>query len=154
MGKVFITGIGAISSLGLNVQENLVALRSGKTGIGKAKHFQSKYTENLYFAEIDSSDEALKVSCDATQENEFTRTTLIALTAFSEAIKDANLSNTEISSASTAFISSSTVGGMCYTDNLYTDANLTAEPSNFVSSPLAIAFLSPRQKRWIVYSLL
>jgi 3-oxoacyl-(acyl-carrier-protein) synthase len=134
MGKVFITGIGAISSLGLNVQENLAALRAGKTGIGKAKHFQSKYTESLYFAEIDSSDEALKLSCDAIQEKEFTRTTLIALTAFSEAIKDANLTNTEISSPSTAFISSSTVGGMCYTDNLYADANLTGEPSDFVKS--------------------
>ena len=134
MGKVFITGIGAISSLGLNVQENLAALRAGRTGIGKAKHFQSKYTESLYFAEIDSSDEALKLSCDAIQEKEFTRTTLIALTAFSEAIKDANLTNTEISSPSTAFISSSTVGGMCYTDNLYADANLTGEPSDFVKS--------------------
>ena len=134
MGKVFITGIGAISSLGLNVQENLAALRAGKTGIGKAKHFQSKYTESLYFAEIDSSDEALKLSCDAIQEKEFTRTTLIALTAFSEAIKDANLTNTEISSPSTAFISSSTVGGRCYTDNLYADANLTGEPSDFVKS--------------------
>ena len=134
MGKVFITGIGAISSLGLNVQENLAALRAGKTGIGKAKHFQSKYTESLYFAEIDASDEALKESCEVLQEKEFTRTTLIALTAFSEAIKDANLSNLEISSPSTAFISSSTVGGMCYTDNLYADANLTGEPSDFVKS--------------------
>ena len=56
MGKVFITGIGSISSIGLNVQECLKSLRDGKTGIGRTNFFQSKYTETLYFAEIPLSD--------------------------------------------------------------------------------------------------
>lgn len=134
MRKVFITGIGTISSLGLNVQENLASLRSGKSGIGKAMHFKSKYTDNLFFAEIDLSDEDLKLRCDVTNEKEMTRTTLIAMHAFSEAIEDAQLSSGELSSPSTAFISSSTVGGMCYTDHLYADANMNGAPSDYVRS--------------------
>ncbi len=134
MGKVFITGLGTISSLGLNVQENLAALREGRSGIGKAKHFKSKYTENLNFAEIDLSDEALRVHCGELDDRELTRTTLIAISAFSEAIKDAQLTRDELSSFSTAFISSSTVGGMCYTDHLYADANMKENPSNYVRS--------------------
>lgn len=134
MGRVFITGIGTISSLGLNVQENLASLRAGKTGIGKAKHFKSKYTDSLFFAEIDLSDEDLRKKCCTSKDKEMTRTTLIAMHAFSEAIEDAQLSSSEISSPLTAFISSSTVGGMCYTDHLYTDANMNGEPSEYVRS--------------------
>lgn len=134
MSKVFITGIGTISSLGLNVQQNLAALRAGKTGIGKSKHFHSKYAESLFFAEIDLSDEDLRAHCNAVEEKELTRTSLIAMSAFSEAIQDAELSDKDLSSPTTAFISSSTVGGMCYTDHLYADANLTGEPSDYVRS--------------------
>ena len=89
MVKVFITGIGSISSIGLNVQECLKSLREGKTGIGRTNFFQSKYTETLYFAEIPLSDLSLKQRLNVVNEKHFTRTTLIALSAFQEAIEDA-----------------------------------------------------------------
>lgn len=134
MSKVFITGIGTISSLGLNVEQNLASLRAGKTGIGKSKYFQSKYAENLYFAEVDLSDDELRIQSNSVGEKELTRTTLLAMSAFSEAIHDAQLTQKNLSSPSTAFISSSTVGGMCYTDHLYADANLFGESSDYVRS--------------------
>lgn len=125
--------MGAISSLGKNVSENHAFLKSGKSGIGKAKHFQSVYTESMPFAEIDLSDEDLK-NILSLNEKGITRTTLIALHAFHEAIIDAQLTNSEISDFKTGFISSSTVGGMCYTDQLFHDANQAAEPSEFIHS--------------------
>jgi len=134
MGKVFITGIGTISSLGLNVQENLTSLREGRTGIGRARHFHSKYTDSLYFAEINLSDSQLRTYCGELEDKELTRTTLIAISAFSEAIADAQLTEEDLTSFSTAFISSSTVGGMCYTDHLYADANMKGNPSDYVKS--------------------
>jgi 3-oxoacyl-(acyl-carrier-protein) synthase len=63
-----------------------------------------------------------------------TRTSLIALAAFQQAITSANLSVEALSSFTTGFISASTVGGMCYTDELYKDANLQGEASEFVRS--------------------
>lgn len=125
--------MGAISSLGKNVSENHAFLKSGKSGIGKATHFQSVYTESMPFAEIDLSDENLKSILNINEKG-ITRTTLIAIHAFREAIQDAQLTNSEVSDFETGFISSSTVGGMCYTDQLFHDANQDIEPSEFINS--------------------
>ena len=131
MNKVFITGMGAISSLGTTVSENHSSLKNGITGIGKARFFKSRYADILPFAEISLSDEALKSKLNCT-ESGITRTTLIAFHAFDEAIKDAQLTPEDIGDFRTAFISSSTVGGMCYTDELFADANLREDVSEYV----------------------
>lgn len=133
MRKVFITGMGSISSLGFSVEEQLIRLQKAKTGIGKVKHFQSIYAELLPFAEINASDDELKKLTDFSDKG-ITRTTLIAIKAFQEAIADSHLSQEQMSDTRTAFISSSTVGGMCYTDALYSDANNKGETSPFFSS--------------------
>ena len=133
MRKVFITGIGSISSLGLTVEEQLTSLRNARSGIGRATHFQSVYTGQLPFAEINASDEELKKQTECSELG-VTRTTLIALKAFQEAVTDGGFSCQQLSNPRTAFISSSTVGGMCYTDSLYTDANNKGETSEFYAS--------------------
>lgn len=133
MRKVFITGIGSISSLGFSIEEQLRQLRNLQSGIGKAKYFRSIYTETLPFAEIPASDEDLKklTSCS---KSGITRTTLIALKAFQEAIANSKLTQTQLCDTKTAFISSSSVGGMCNTDALYSDANNKGEVSEFFAS--------------------
>lgn len=133
MRKVFITGIGSISSLGLNVEEQLTKLRNAQSGIGRAKHFQSVYTSQLPFAEINADDDELK-KLTGFSDKGITRTTLIALKAFQEAVADSQLSQEQISDVRTVFISSSTVGGMCYTDALYADVNKKGTTSDFYSS--------------------
>lgn len=133
MRKVFITGIGSISSLGLTVEQQLKSLRDARSGIGKAIHFQSLYTAQLPFAEINASDDELK-KLTVCADPGVTRTTLIALKAFQEAVADGKLSQQQLSDPRTAFISSSTVGGMCYTDSLYADANNKGETSEFYAS--------------------
>src|SRR5690606_29610564 len=59
--------------------------------------------------------------------------------AFKEAIADAGLDADELSRPDTGLISASTVGGMCYTDQLYTDANALGKGSEFVQSYSASA---------------
>ncbi len=133
MRKVFITGIGAISSLGNTIEAHRSALKAGKTGIGKASHFQSNYSQTMPFAEIAESDASLKNTLNI-QEKGWNRTALIAMYAFDQAIKDAGLNPDEVSAFSTAFISSSTVGGMCNTSELYQDANHLGVPTEFADS--------------------
>lgn len=130
--EIVVTGMGAISSIGQNIAENHQSLIHGTSGIRKTKHFQSNYSETIVFGEIDRSDSSLLEELNLQPNSGHTRTYLIALKAFKEAIDDANLSESEISSERTAFISSSTVGGMCYTDQLYQDANLRT-PSQYVT---------------------
>lgn len=132
MGEIVVTGMGAITSIGLTIAENLRSLQQENSGIKKAKHFKSQYAESLVFGEIDRSDEALLAELGLEKGKGYTRTTLIALKAFREAVAHAQLSPEEIASGRTAFISSSTVGGMCYTDDLYHDANMQGAPSEYV----------------------
>ncbi len=122
--KVFVTGFGIISAIGNNVTKNLSSLIENKTGIDKARFFESKFVDDFYFGEVKLSIDQL---CELTNHHDlhgFTKTDLFAFIAFEEAIKMANLSQIELSSVDTALISSSTVGGMAETDDLYKDANL------------------------------
>lgn len=134
MTEIVVTGMGAISSIGLTIAENLYSLQHEISGIRKAKHFKSHYTDSLVFGEIDQSDESLLAELELETGRGFTRTTLIAMKAFREAVTNAQLSLEDLASTRTAFISSSTVGGMCYTDDLYHDANMQGAPSEYVKN--------------------
>lgn len=126
--------MGIISSLGRDVPANLEALKNSRTGIGKASHFTSKYTKTLPFAEVPFSNEELKSIAGVSGEKGLSRTTLLAYIAVEEALNQAGLTSHELHSIETGFITSSTVGGMSNTDELYADANLKGTPSEFVSS--------------------
>jgi len=133
MKHVFVTGIGVISAIGNNCEENLSHLQKGKTGIGKAIHLDSNYAKLFPFGEVKLSTSALKSNLNIAQKG-LTRTDLLAFTAVQEAIQKANLTAQEISSENTAFISASTIGGMCLTDQLYQDANSISKSKEYVKS--------------------
>ncbi len=133
MSRIFITGMGIISAMGNNIAENRKALMNGKCGIGKARFLSSKYCDILPFAEVQLSTDALKEKLVADVSG-ITRTTLLALHAFKEAIEDAQISLAELSRFDTALINATTVGGMCLTDELYHDANKKEEGSAYLLS--------------------
>lgn len=122
MARVVVTGIGIITAIGDSVADNRNSLINARSGIGPAVHFQSKYTGILPFAEIKHATKELADSLNVHQPG-VTRTDLAALHAFNEAIADAGFSAEILQSSETALIGASTVGGMCLTDEMYTDAN-------------------------------
>lgn len=125
--------MGAISAIGNSVAENRMALLEGRCGIGPMELFSTKHAALLPFGEIKISNKSLQDKLDA-HESGLTRTTLLALHAFEEAIADAQLSRGDIAGFNTALIGANTVGGMCLTDELYHDANKTDNGSAFLSS--------------------
>ncbi len=133
MSRIVVTGLGVISALGNSVTENQHALRQDKCGISTLELFKTKYAATLRFGEIKTEDKKLKEKLSV-KENSVTRTTLLALHAFNEAVTDSKLSAQEISSHDTVLITASTVGGMCLTDELYNDSNKQAEGSAFLAS--------------------
>lgn len=133
LSKIFITGIGVISAIGNTVDENRSSLVNGKYGIGTLGLFPSAYSGKLPCAEIKITTEALKEKLK-TKEPGVTRTTLLALHAFDEAINDSGLNNEELAAHDTALIGATTVGGMCLTDELYHDANKDSDGSEYLSS--------------------
>lgn len=122
MSRIVVTGIGIITAIGETADENRNSLVHAKTGIGKARFFNSRYTEKLPFGEIKHATEFLAEKLGIGNDVA-TRTDILALHAAKQAIDDARLSKKELSDSSTALIGGSTVGGMCLTDEMYADAN-------------------------------
>jgi 3-oxoacyl-(acyl-carrier-protein) synthase len=133
LGRIFVTGMGVISAIGNSVAENRGALTGGKCGITPLEFIDSKFTRRLPCGEIKITTESLKQKLDA-HEKGITRTSLLALHAFTEAVMDAQLSKESLSSKSTALVAGSTVGGMCLTDELYNDAQNKNNGSEYLSS--------------------
>jgi 3-oxoacyl-(acyl-carrier-protein) synthase len=150
--KIVVTGIGVISAIGNTVLENHLSLRTSLSGMGRLEMLSTQFADKIPFGEVKLSTEYLKQKL-GTQDKGLTRTTLLALHAFNEAIEDASLSEKQISSNDTALIGASTVGGMCLTDEMYRDANSTTIASEYLSS---YDFASPTlylQKRFGITGL-
>jgi len=130
--RVFITGIGVISAIGRTVAASHLALKKGLGGISRKIPFDSLYsTFPAGIAPMSDAGlkEALGVTSTAT-----TRTGLLGLHALSEAVKDAGLREEDLSSAATALIAGTTVGGMTGADDLYRDVTEHRAASPFLSS--------------------
>jgi len=133
LGRIFITGIGVISAIGKTVAENHAALKNGICGISNSSSLQSRYAHMLPFGEVKIHSKDLHHILNIKQPG-VTRTSLLALHAFDEAVNDAGLSAKEIGSVDTALIGATTVGGMCLTDDLYEDAHKANNGSEYLES--------------------
>jgi len=133
VSRIVVTGMGVISAIGNTVAENRASLAGGKCGIGRLEMFPSKFADTIPVAEIKIATPALRKKLDANEPG-VTRTTLLALHAFQEAIADSKLTGENMASPDTALINASTVGGMCLTDEMYNDSKKDLPGSEYLSS--------------------
>lgn len=133
MSRIFVTGMGIISPIGNSVAENREALQEGRHGFSSIELFPTKYASLLPFGEIKIPNETLKEKLGVTAKG-VTRTTLLALHAFQQAIGDSALNASALQSSDTALINGNTIGGMCCSDELYMDANHNDVGSEYISS--------------------
>jgi len=112
--KVAITGMGIISSIGNSVEENFNALIQQQTGISRLENFQSKHVNEIKVGEIKLTNEQLVEQLKLSQENTFTRTALLGAFAAKQAVENAGI--TDINEYKTGLISSTSVGGMDFTE--------------------------------------
>jgi len=146
VSRVVVTGLGVVSALGNSVLASHDALVKGTCGIAMADLVQSKFAATLRFGEVKIENEKLKERFNIHTAGT-TRTSLLALHALDEAIKDSRLELSQISSYETALIGASTVGGMCHTDELYHDAKSETNGSVYMASyDCASVFLFLRER--------
>ena len=88
--NIVITGQGIISAIGIGVQENLQALRDGRSGIGMMRYLNSSHHE-LPVGEVDRSNDQLKAMLGIASEREVNRTALLGMVALRQAIDEAGL---------------------------------------------------------------
>jgi 3-oxoacyl-(acyl-carrier-protein) synthase len=133
VSRVFVTGIGIISAVGSTLMENRSALAAGRSGISFAATLSSRYAGVLPCGSIGTSTDEWREQFRIDHPG-ITRTTLLALHAFSDAIADAGLSDVSLRDPRVALVGATTVGGMCLTDELYRDTTRSCDNSPYLSS--------------------
>ena len=116
--KVAITGMGIVSAIGMNTEENLKSLLGSKHGISKIENLDTKLKDKILVGEIKKSNEELLEILGITSEIvNFSRTAMLGAIAAQQAIEDAGINVQEESSI--GFINSTTVGGMDIIERYY-----------------------------------
>jgi len=132
MGKgVAITGMGIISAIGNNVQENYESLINSKTGVAKISKIDTIHKDGILVGEITTANsEFEKRLC--LEENSWSRTSLLAVVAAKEAVSQAKI--TDINDCRTGLISGTTVGGMDKSEQYFHNYFETDENWKFVNT--------------------
>lgn len=115
--KVAITGMGIISAIGNNVEENFNALISGKKGITEIENILTIHKNVIKVGEIKLTNEELAQQLNLPETNNFSRTAMLGTIAAVQAIKNAKIE--DINQYKTGLISSTSVGGMDMTERYY-----------------------------------
>ena len=113
--RIAITGIGAVSAVGLNCTQTLDALLNERSGIGTMRYLGSAHAD-LPVGEVPCSNEQLRQQLGLDSEP-MPRTSLLGLMAAKEALTMAGLQPSD----SMAFISGTTVGGIDLTEQHWLD---------------------------------
>jgi 3-oxoacyl-[acyl-carrier-protein] synthase-1 len=130
--RVAITGMGIISSIGNSVEENFQSLKNGKTGISTIENLETIHKEVIMVGEIKLSNQQLAQKLNLSQDNNFSRTTLLGAIAVCEAIENANISN--INDCRSGFISATSVGGMDLNEKYFYDYYQDESVRRFLNS--------------------
>lgn len=116
---VYITGIGAISSIGRGVEETRVSLANGRSGIGAIDLLDTVHKNEIPAAEVPAHDKDLLESAGGGDPTLYSRSTLLGELAAKEAMANAGIDDEDHSR--TGLISGNTAGGMCLTEQYYRD---------------------------------
>ncbi|MDR0228207.1 MAG: beta-ketoacyl-[acyl-carrier-protein] synthase family protein [Flavobacteriaceae bacterium] len=115
--RIVITGMGIVSAIGNTVEENYQALISGQSGVGELTLFESIHKGLIKVGEVKLSTDELIRSLGLENENNYTRTALLGAYAAREAVAQAGIK--DINARLTGLISSTSVGGMDYTEKYF-----------------------------------
>ena len=130
--KVAITGMGIISSIGTTVEENFQSLISKKTGISDLENIQTRHASEIKVGEIKITNQQLQQILNLPEDNTFTRTGLLGAYAAKQAIENANITN--INDVRSGLISSTSVGGMDFTEKHYKQYENHPEYIKYINS--------------------
>ena len=112
--RIAVTGLGVVSALGIGVQENMEAMRVGKTGISVSPDIL--VTGNrLPVGEIKLTNPVLAELAGVPADAHLSRTALLGILAVKEAISDARIPE----GLRVGLVSSTSVGGMDLTEHFF-----------------------------------
>ena len=131
--RVVITGVGAITPIGNNVDSFWEGIKCGKNGIDEISSFITENMKVKMAAEVKSFDPSKFI--DKKEVKRMDRYTQFALIAAEESIKDSKLDFNTLNKERVGIMFGSGIGGLCTIENQI--RNLVAKGPNRVS-PLTI----------------
>jgi len=130
MKRVFITGYGIITSIGVGAEENYRSLCKRTCGFGKIEFLETLHQDDLPACEIKLSDEQLCSLAGVPSGKGYTRTALLGVIAAREAIRMAGLSPDQVTTS--GFISATTTGGIREMEKKYYELQDPNQNGDFV----------------------
>ncbi|MDM1367482.1 beta-ketoacyl-[acyl-carrier-protein] synthase family protein [Myroides marinus] len=130
--RIVITGMGIISAIGNTVEENYNALLSGQSGVGELTLFESIHRETIKVGQVKKTTEQLIAELELSSDNNYTRTALLGAYAAKEAIANAGIR--DINNRKTGLISSTSVGGMDYTEKYFFEYETTEASRKYIDA--------------------
>src|SRR5690554_85829 len=128
--RIAITGMGIVSAIGMNVEENLTSLKGNKHGISKIENIDTILKDSIYVGEIKKSNEELLALLGITDSiNNFSRTSMLGALAVKEAIETAEI---DVRSENIGFINSTTVGGMDIIERYYNTFEFEKDKQHYI----------------------
>ena len=118
MDKIFVSGLGIVSALGLDKESTLQALCQGVSGVASVQYLQTEHT-GFPVGEVKLSNEEMQTLLSIPCDTPHTRTSLLGMLAVREALEHASLKTS--SPHRMAFLNGTTVGGMDKTEQYYLD---------------------------------
>ena len=110
MRRVVITGMGAVTPVGNNVNDMWEAVKAGKCGIGKITHFNTENSAVKLAGEVKGFDaESIVDKAELRKMDDFT---IYALAAADEAVKDSAIDFGKEDTLRCGVILSSGIGGL------------------------------------------
>jgi len=117
MQRVFVTGIGIISSIGANVHQSYKSLCSLKSGVRKIQSLDTNLKDKFPAGEVLVTNEHLKQLLNIKDRNPYSRTSLLAIMAAKEAFESVGINDKR--KLTTGLVSSTSVGGMDVGEKFY-----------------------------------
>lgn len=109
--------MGIISAIGNSVEENYNALISGKMGVTDIENIDTVHKDLIKVGEIKFSNQQLEQQLQLPEDNNFSRTAMLATIAAKQAVENARIQ--DINEYKTGLISATSVGGMDMTERFY-----------------------------------
>lgn len=116
--RLWITGSGIVSSIGVGKAATLQSLMASRSGISKVRYLKTAHSE-FPVGEIPMSNSELEQALGIAAGTPTTRTSLMGMLALREALASTGLDKESISDV--AFVSGTTVGGMDMTEQHWLD---------------------------------
>ncbi len=132
MGKVAVTGMGIISSIGNSVEENLHALLNNNIGISRIDNIETNHRNEIMVGEIKKSNAEFEAMLNLPPGNNYTRTAMLGILAATQAAKDAGIRDSN--EYKTGLISATSVGGMDMTERFFYDYLETDQNRRYIHS--------------------